>query len=162
MLAKSGFDVSHIRKTINPLLDFIEHAKRLKIPIAYIKSYYDLKYLSHNIIESYVSKGLIGLCNSKKWGSEFYMIYPNKNVFIKHRYDAFSNLNLEKWLKKKRIKTILFAGCQTDVCVESTARSAFVKGYNVVFVKDCLASISVKSHENSLSFFRKYCNAEMI
>ena len=161
-LAKAGNDVKDIQKAVGSLMEFINYAKRLKIPIVYIKSYYDSKFLCSNIRESYVAKGLYGICNSSAWGSCFYRLKPKKNIFIKHRYDAFTNSQLDEWLKKKKIKTILFSGCQTDVCVHATAISAFMKGYRIACVKDSLASTNESEHNRSLRFLKKYCNSEMI
>jgi len=37
----------------------------------------------------------------------------------------------------KEIKTVILAGVTTDVCVESTARDAFMRDYHVLFLSDC-------------------------
>jgi ureidoacrylate peracid hydrolase len=47
------------------------------------------------------------------------------------------NTNLETILRAHGIKTVMLAGVTTDVCVESTARDAFMRDYHVLFVSDC-------------------------
>ena len=133
------------------------------MPIIFIKSYYDPKYIEKNIYENYKSNGLDKLCHSKTFGSKFYRIKPkyNEKIFIKHVYDAFTNQKLKNYLKKKDIKTIIFTGVQTDVCVDSTERSAFMKGYKIIAIKDCLASTNLENHKLTLKFMEKYYNAQI-
>lgn len=49
---------------------------------------------------------------------------------------GFSHTNLQEILDKHNIKNVCVAGFLSNVCVESTARSAYDKGYRVVIAKD--------------------------
>uniref|UniRef100_A0A7C5VP47 Isochorismatase family protein n=1 Tax=Fervidobacterium thailandense TaxID=1008305 RepID=A0A7C5VP47_9BACT len=60
------------------------------------------------------------------------------HVLMKDSYDAFHQTELEDLLRFYQISTILVAGVMTHLCCETTARSAFVRGYNVIMVEDCL------------------------
>jgi len=55
---------------------------------------------------------------------------------------GFNNTNLEQLLKTAKIKNVAVAGFLTNFCVESTARTAYDKGYGVTVVKDATASNS--------------------
>jgi ureidoacrylate peracid hydrolase len=55
---------------------------------------------------------------------------------------GFNNTNLEELLKAAKIKNVAVAGFLTNFCVESTARTAYDKGYGVTVVKDATASNS--------------------
>jgi len=55
---------------------------------------------------------------------------------------GFNNTNLEQLLKAAKIKNVAVAGFLTNFCVESTARTAYDKGYGVTVVKDATASNS--------------------
>ena len=57
-------------------------------------------------------------------------------VFTKYTYSCFSHTELETWLKKKRIRTVIICGTCTDWCVDSTIRDAYHKDYNVVVLAD--------------------------
>lgn len=159
MLSKSGKDISAIQRMVYTLKRYLKHIHELRIPIAYIQSNYDLKYLPGNISKVYQKNGLVNLCRSNSWGGDFYQIKPTTNIFIKHRYDAFTNKKFEKWLMENKIKSLILTGCQTDVCVDSTARSGFMKGYEIVAIKDCLASLDNSEHERTLKHMKKYYNA---
>merc|ERR1719343_1523753 len=56
--------------------------------------------------------------------------------------DAFPGTDLEAQLKAHGIETLVLAGFLTNCCVESTMRTAFEKGFNVVTLTDCTATTS--------------------
>jgi ureidoacrylate peracid hydrolase len=55
---------------------------------------------------------------------------------------GFNNTNLEALLKAAKVKNVAIAGFLTNFCVESTARTAYDKGYAVTVVKDATAANS--------------------
>lgn len=55
---------------------------------------------------------------------------------------GFNNTNLEQILKQNGIKNVVIAGFLTNVCVESTARTGYDKGYRVTIVKDATGTSS--------------------
>ncbi len=57
-------------------------------------------------------------------------------VFPKFTYSCFAHTELETWLKKKRIRTVIVCGTCTNWCVDSTVRDAYHKDYNVVVLAD--------------------------
>jgi ureidoacrylate peracid hydrolase len=48
------------------------------------------------------------------------------------------------------------------VCVETTARDAFVRNYQVVMVRDCLAGSSPAEHDASLVTLARYFDAAVV
>merc|ERR1712060_897507 len=63
-------------------------------------------------------------------------------VVGKKGLDAFPGTNLEELLVKNGIETVVLCGFLTNCCVESTMRTAFEKGFNVVTLTDCCAATS--------------------
>merc|ERR1712100_962096 len=61
--------------------------------------------------------------------------------------DAFPGTDLEAQLKAHGIETIALAGFLTNCCVESTMRTAFEKGFNVVTLTDCTAATSLEGQK---------------
>jgi len=55
----------------------------------------------------------------------------------KRGLNAFSNTDLDNLLKKRGIKNVVLAGVATPICVESTGRSAYERGYRVFILSDC-------------------------
>merc|ERR550532_2567672 len=56
--------------------------------------------------------------------------------------DGFPGTNLEELLLKNGIETVVLCGFLTNCCVESTMRTAYEKGFNVVTLTDCTATTS--------------------
>ncbi|WP_406661716.1 cysteine hydrolase [Methanolobus sp. ZRKC3] len=59
-----------------------------------------------------------------------------------HTMSGFHNTDLDQIVRALQCDTLLFAGAVTNLCVESTVRGAFDRGYNCVVLSDCVASIS--------------------
>merc|ERR1712048_895088 len=68
-------------------------------------------------------------------------------VVGKKGLDAFPGTDLEAQLKAHDIETLVLAGFLTNCCVESTMRTAFEKGFNVVTLTDCTATTSMEGQK---------------
>jgi len=55
---------------------------------------------------------------------------------------GFGSTNLDFILRARGIKRVALAGFLTNVCVESTARTAYDRGYEVITLVDCMAAAS--------------------
>ncbi len=60
----------------------------------------------------------------------------------KRGLDAFASTNVDWILRHRGIKNLAIAGFLTNVCVESTMRSAYEMGYDVYTMTDCTAALS--------------------
>jgi ureidoacrylate peracid hydrolase len=91
------------------------------------------------------------------WGAEFYEIAPlaGEDVVSKFRYDAFLGTNLEFLLRAQGIQTVICIGTATEICVESTARSALMRDFHLVVVEDCCASPDVDAHQATLKALKR-------
>lgn len=58
----------------------------------------------------------------------------------KKTLDAFHSTALDYLLRANEIEHVAFTGFHTNWCVESSARSAYDKGYRVTVVADCTAT----------------------
>lgn len=70
----------------------------------------------------------------------------------KRGLDTFASTNLDFILRSKGIKTVVLGGFLTNCCVESTMRSAYENGYEVITLTDCAAATSWEEHANALKF----------
>ncbi len=71
-------------------------------------------------------------------------------VIRKNTYDAFFKTGLDEFLKDRSIEQVLITGVLTHLCCETTARSAFVRGYEVYIPADGLTTSSETLHIGSL------------
>ena len=72
---------------------------------------------------------------------------PGDVVVTKRQWGAFYGTELDLQLRRRGVRTIILCGVSTNVGVESTARDAYERGYNQVFVEDATAARSVEEHE---------------
>jgi ureidoacrylate peracid hydrolase len=63
-------------------------------------------------------------------------------VVRKPRYDAFLRTSLEDDLRARGIDTLVVGGVITNCCVDTTARSAFMRGFDVLVLEDCVATFA--------------------
>jgi ureidoacrylate peracid hydrolase len=70
----------------------------------------------------------------------------------KRGLDTFASTNLDFILRSKGITTIILGGFLTNCCVESTMRTGYENGYQVITLTDCTAATSVPEHENAISY----------
>ena len=71
-------------------------------------------------------------------------------VIEKNHICAFEETNLEQFLNKKGITTVILCGLLTDVCVEATMRIAYDKGFEVFTVTDATATLGIEKQESTI------------
>ena len=82
---------------------------------------------------------------------------PDCPVFTKKTYDAFVDTDLAAWLKATGRTQVVFAGVRTHLCVETTVRSAFVRGFLPFVLADGCADSTGSLHENALVAMASGC-----
>jgi nicotinamidase-related amidase len=75
---------------------------------------------------------------------------PGDVVILKRQWGAFYGTDLDLQLRRRGLATIVICGIATEGGVESTARDAYERGYELVFAKDAMTGISSESHVNSV------------
>jgi ureidoacrylate peracid hydrolase len=80
---------------------------------------------------------------------------PSDIVVTKHRFSGFYGTDLDVILRGLGIKYLVFTGCTTSVCVESTLRDAMFRDYLCLLLADCAAEpigqeLARSNHEASL------------
>lgn len=71
-------------------------------------------------------------------------------IITKNQYDVFYGTDLEEILKAKGVKQLVICGVMTHLCCETTARAAFVRGFEVFFTVDGTATYNEKFHRATL------------
>ena len=65
----------------------------------------------------------------------------------KRGLNAFSNTDLEKILREHQIENIVLAGAVTSICIDSTGREAFERGYKVTQLTNCTSGRTLIEQE---------------
>jgi bifunctional isochorismate lyase/aryl carrier protein len=72
--------------------------------------------------------------------------FSNRYILRKNQYDAFYGTPLEDRLQRNAVTQVVICGVMTHLCCETTARSAFVRGFEVFFVIDGTATYNKNHH----------------
>jgi ureidoacrylate peracid hydrolase len=91
-----------------------------------------------------------------EWGAEIVddLAPAEEDIVVegKRGLDTFASTNLDFMLRSKGITTIILGGFLTNCCVESTMRTGYEHGYQVITLTDGVAATSLEEHENALAF----------
>lgn len=71
-------------------------------------------------------------------------------IVEKNQYSAFYETGLEAILKENDIEQVIITGVMTHLCCETTARDAFMRGFEVFFVADATATYTEELHLGTL------------
>ena len=157
MFDRAGIDIGMIQRAVGPTAKVLASARRSGVKIVYLKMGFrpDLSDLgasdSVNRVR-HVAGFKVGqtirapdgresrILIRDNWGTD---IVPElkpqaeDDVIYKHRFSGFYETELDATLKRLEVRHLIFTGCTTSVCVESTIRDAMFRDYLPVLLADC-------------------------
>jgi len=122
-------------------------------PIQFAEGYNEITSTPYGIL-----KGVVDSSSFVKgsWGAAIVdELAPEDGDIVlegKRGLDAFASTNLDFILRSKGIRTVVLSGFLTNCCVESTMRSAYERGFEVVTLTDCVAATSQDEHVNAITY----------
>ena len=125
----------------------------LHVPITFAPGYDEITRHPYGIL-----KGVVDSTSFVRgsWGAEICeQLTPVEGDIIiegKRGLDAFGSTNLDFVLRSKGIETVALAGFLTNCCVESTMRSAYEKGFEVLTITDAVGATSPEEHANAITY----------
>jgi nicotinamidase-related amidase len=75
---------------------------------------------------------------------------PGDLVILKRQWGAFYGTDLDLQLRRRALTTVVLCGIATEFGVESTARDAYERGYELIFASDAMTGRHAESHANSI------------
>lgn len=72
---------------------------------------------------------------------------PGDLLVTKRQWGAFYGTDLDQQLRRRGVRTLIIAGIATNFGVESTARDACERGYELIFAEDAMSSLSAELHQ---------------
>ena len=144
------FDTTPIDKMIPKLENFINEARNQNIPIIWTRMIEDPDFGPQNLKKKMKIEKWVHISTPGKSTFKYYKIKPREGdkEFVKYQYDAFTNKKLDKYLRNKKIETVILTGVYTSRCVDSTMRGAFAKGYNIFVPEDLVAMPKQLNYEH--------------
>lgn len=174
MFSRAGIDISRIQAAVPPTARVLEAARHAGMPIVYLKMALTpdlanaggpeapnrLLHLRLGVGERVIapdgreSRVLI----ADTWNTDILddLAPQTEDIIVsKHRFSGFFETDLDEILQRLGITTLVFTGCTTSVCVESTVRDAFFRDYRCLLLADCMAEpvgadLPRSNHEASL------------
>src|SRR5215468_12219625 len=125
----------------------------MHIPITFAPGYGEISKHPYGILKGVVDgKAFV----KGTWGAAIVdQLAPAEGDIViegKRGLDTFASTNLDFILRSKGIQTLVLGGFLTNCCVESTMRSGYENGYQVVTLQDCVAATSPEEHDNALKY----------
>jgi nicotinamidase-related amidase len=127
-------------------------ASIMHVPISFADGYRELGPKPYGILKGVVdNKAFV----KGSWGAAIVdVLEPQPNDIVvegKRGLDAFASTNLDFILRSRGIRSVVLGGFLTNCCVESTMRSAYERGFEVVTLTDCTATVDAQAHEMAIT-----------
>ena len=122
-------------------------------PITFAEGYHEISDHPYGILKGVVDgKAFV----KGPWGAAITdELAPQEGDIVvegKRGLDTFASTNLDFMLRSKGIETLALGGFLTNCCVESTMRSGYENGYQVITLTDCVAATSQEEHDNAIKY----------
>jgi ureidoacrylate peracid hydrolase len=159
MFARAGIDMSGVRAAVIPTAQVLAAARQAGMPVVYLKMgfaddlsnaggpeapnrirHLDAWGVGQLVIAPDGSASRVLIQNT--WNTDILpelAPQPGDRIVDKHRFSGFFETELDATLREMDITSLVFTGCTTSVCVESTLRDAFFRDYRCLLLADCTA-----------------------
>lgn len=160
LVNRLGFDIRPIQATIQPVSRVLSSARDAKLKVIYLKMGFRPDLSDVGSPDSPNSLGHLAAGVGKTvrapngtesrilirdtWNTDIVTELkpePQDIVIYKNRYSGFYNTELDATLKRYSVKNLIFTGCTTSICVESTVRDAMFRDYRPIVLRDCVAEV---------------------
>jgi ureidoacrylate peracid hydrolase len=168
MAAREGLDLTAGQAMAARVPRLVSAARSAGALVVFLRNVYNTDenaYLSDVWLEQSARMRSAGsytrapVCEPNSWGGEFYgdvRPEPGDVVVVKHRFSGFQGTDLEQVLRVNGVRTVIMTGIVTNVCVETTAREAFMRDFYVVMTSDGCAAYVQADHEQTLSNVKRF------
>ena len=159
LATKIGQDMTHVHAALPRINDAIQIARAAGVHVIYLQEVISESTLLPNFMTLFGSIDDVAV-REGTWGAEFLddlvQPQPTDRVIRKPCYDGFEDSSLDVTLRSLGVRTCIYCGCATNVCVEATARHGFVKGYYTALLDDACGALTAQEHEATLNTSRVF------
>ena len=149
---QAGFDVAPAAAVIGQIARVLETARAVAMPVIYLQNGWDAEYVEagtpaspnwhkSNALKTMRARPELAGQLLARGGWDYELVdtlapQPGDIRLHKTRYSAFFNSALDSVLRSRGIRTLVFVGIASNVCVESTLRDGFHLEYFGVMLED--------------------------
>lgn len=157
MFGRAGIDLKGIRATIEPTTRVLDAARENGMHVVFLKMAFKpdlsdsgapsapnwLKHLPMKAGDDTLSPTATPsrVLIRDTWNTDIIdelTVTPDDLIVYKHRFSGFFETNLHDLLRERGISHLVFTGCTTSVCVESTMKDAMFRDYHCLVLEDCV------------------------
>jgi len=149
---KAGFDIGPAGAAIGKIATVLDAARGAGIPVIFLQNGWDAGYVEagtpaspnwhkSNALKTMRARPELAGTLLARGGWDYELVealtpQPGDIRVHKTRYSAFFNSQLDSILRARNIRTLIFVGIASNVCVESTLRDGFHLEYFGVLLED--------------------------
>ena len=154
-LVKVVLDANHVVANIN---DLVKRAREkghpiVHVPIVFSNDYREMGDEPYGIMKAVKDSGAFQKgTDGAKIADSIDLRDADIVVDGKSSICAFAGTNLDFVLRSRGITTIALGGLLTNICIESTMRTGYDKGYRVYTLKDCSATLGAEEQKIAVQY----------
>lgn len=150
--ARSGVDVSHMQRVIEPTKALVAEARRRAVPVVWTRHGFRDEHDAGIFLRlrPFLRDGGLRIGT---WGYEILAELeprPEDWYVEKGRLSAFYNTNLELVLRGLGAETVIFTGVLTNQCVAATSKDACFRDLVPIVVEECTGTTLPHLHAPAL------------
>jgi nicotinamidase-related amidase len=154
--ARSGVDIAHMRRVIEPAKALVAAARARSVPIVWTRHGFRDEHDAGTFYElrPFLRDGGLRLGT---WGFDLYdgLGYEERDWLVeKNRLSAFFDTKLELVLRGLGAETVVIGGVLTNQCVAATSKDATFRDLKPIVVEECAGTTLPHLHEPALEMIR--------
>lgn len=157
-------DMNRMTAPAQNISSTVDFARDNGLEVIFVQFLGDEKYQSASWRRRDKELGKRAKCIEGTWGADFHGMspQPGERVFAKHAaFDAFLSEGFEEYVSEQGIEHLIMAGVYSDVCLDSTARTAFQKGYFITVLSDCTTGLHLRDAD-VMRFMKRLYGAQVV
>jgi nicotinamidase-related amidase len=137
------------------LAQFKKQAKEAGIPVIYVNDNFG-KWQSD-------FKMLLTHCLSAKGCGIAELLKPEDDDYfvLKPKHSGFYSTTLDLLLEYLKVKTLILTGLTGDICILFTANDAYMRDFDLIVPRDCIASVDQQENEHALEYIERVLKADI-
>jgi ureidoacrylate peracid hydrolase len=162
-LGKSGVDVTPLTAVVPQIVELMRTCDAREIPVICTQHTNELDDAgrARHRIEPHTAKRATLACQPGTWDAAFVAevsdaLPAGAHVVAKHRWSAFFSTQLDGLLQVLGTRLLIVTGTTTNACIETTVRDAYMRDFDVVIPRECVAGVRQEWHEVALAIWERY------
>ena len=136
---------------VHNVVQLVDAFREKKRPIAFVRVGWSADYGDLVKSRNQAPAAGSGLPSDFSEYIEVLHVDPKSDITIfKHQWGAFYGTDLDLQLRRRGITNIVLCGISTSIGVESTARDAWERNYNLTFASDAMTDTRADAHARAM------------